>query len=253
MKKHVLSVVLATGLAVTSGGWAVSNDANQELLKVVETKDKSIKVKSTKIANLETVIVEKDNDLKANGLVIDKQKTQINKQKKKNNSLKGKNETLKNKNETLKEKNQRLEKELAEANFKKKQKGSDVVGKNLNNKNKNSKARTISTSGESIGSFKMTSYVAMCSEGCTGVTATGIDIRGITSYQGHHIIATDPNVIPLWSIVKITTNSGSFTAISLDTGGKIDGRKIDYLVSSESQARQNGVQDISIEIMRRGK
>lgn len=99
----------------------------------------------------------------------------------------------------------------------------------------------------------MTSYVAMCREGCTGITATGINIKGTTTYQGHRIIATDTSVIPLWSIVRINTNNDSFTAICLDTGGAINGNIIDYLVSSESEALNNGRQTVSIDIIRKGR
>jgi 3D (Asp-Asp-Asp) domain-containing protein len=72
-------------------------------------------------------------------------------------------------------------------------------------------------------------------------------------YQGHRIIATDPSVIPLWSIVKITTDNDSFTAISLDTGGGINGKEIDFLVSSEREAINIGRKIVSVELVRKGK
>lgn len=125
------------------------------------------------------------------------------------------------------------------------EKGSDESSKKLSSDNV--------SHGTNLGTFKMTSYIAMCKEGCTGITATGINIKNITTYQGHRIIATDPSVIPLWSIVRINSANGSFTAISLDTGGAIDGNTIDFLVGSTGEARQNGNMSVSIEMIRRGE
>ena len=58
-------------------------------------------------------------------------------------------------------------------------------------------------SGTSLGTFQVTGYGADC-VGCSGITAAGIDVRGgITHYQGYRVIATDPSVIPMFSIVNI--------------------------------------------------
>ena len=90
-------------------------------------------------------------------------------------------------------------------------------------------------------------YVAMCAEGCTGITATGIDVRSTIYTNGLRIIAVDPTVIPLGSIVYVELSNGSaFKAIAGDTGGAIRGHKIDVLVSSESEARQLGKQTATI-------
>src|SRR5690606_22069426 len=62
-----------------------------------------------------------------------------------------------------------------------------------------------------------TFYTARC-EGCTGITKTGIDVRNtIHTPDGYRIIATDPSLIPLGSIVKVTLENGkSFEAKAAD-------------------------------------
>ena len=93
-------------------------------------------------------------------------------------------------------------------------------------------------------------YVANCAEGCTGITATGLDVRSTIYSNGLRIIAVDPSVIPLGSIVYVELSNGSsFKAIAGDTGGAIKGYKIDVLVSSESEAVQLGRQTATITLL----
>lgn len=67
------------------------------------------------------------------------------------------------------------------------------------------------------------------------------------------MIAVDPSVIPLYSIVAVTLADGTtFTAQALDTGGAINGRDIDLLVASESEAWEFGRQSVEIELIRKG-
>ena len=224
MKKHILTVALATGLVITSSGWGTAHNANKELTEIVDDKDKQISQKSTEIANLENVIVEKDRKLDAEKQVIEKQEDQLQKKQDKISKLE----------KELKSAKEKLKRENVKANFNSEEKGSDVGGRKLN--------------------VKMTAYIAMCTEGCTGKTATGIDVRNITTYQGMKIIATDPNVIPLWSIVRVDFKNGeSFKAISLDTGGAINGNVVDYLMSSTSQALEFGKQYPTVTVLREGK
>ena len=100
----------------------------------------------------------------------------------------------------------------------------------------------------------VTAYQPLCTEGCTGITKTGYDVSSTVYYQGYNIIATDPSVIPLYSIVEISLNSGrKIKAISLDTGGAIKNHIVDFLVSSESEAIQFGRQKAKVTIIREGK
>lgn len=269
MKKQTIAgVILMIALLVTSGGWFMSNDKNQELIEIIVDKNETIEQKSTEIANLDDVIVLKDEKLEAEQTVIEKQKDQLQKNEKTNKSqkklLKSKDEEIKKLKAQVKKKPKVVEKVKVvekivykeKSNFNKSAKGSDVAkpqAKVATVKKPVTTSKPKATAqGKGIGTFSMTSYTAGCA-GCSGITATGIDVRGTSTYQGYRIIAVDPNVIPLWSIVRVNTGSSSFTAIALDTGGAIKGSKIDFLVGSHSEAIANGRQSVSIEMVRRGK
>jgi len=101
--------------------------------------------------------------------------------------------------------------------------------------------------------FEATAYVALCDTGCTGITRTGVDVRNTITYAGHRVIAVDPRVIPLDSLVRVNLADGTtFTATAQDTGGRIHGHIVDILVSSESDAWAFGRQRITIEVLRKG-
>lgn len=92
-----------------------------------------------------------------------------------------------------------------------------------------------------------TAYIAFCDTGCTGVTATGYDVKNTILYEGIRIIAVDPNVIPLHTIVTVTLpNGNSFPAIALDTGGAIQGNRVDLLVATHEEAIAFGRQALQI-------
>lgn len=101
--------------------------------------------------------------------------------------------------------------------------------------------------------YEATAYIALCDTGCTGKTATGVDVRNTIYSEGYRVIATDPDVIALGSIVRITLADGSnFEAIAADVGGAINGHDIDLLVASESEAWEFGRQAVEIEVIRYG-
>lgn len=87
-----------------------------------------------------------------------------------------------------------------------------------------------------------TAYTAYCN-GCSGVTATGIDLR---ANPGQKVIAVDPSIIPLGSKVHV---EGYGTAIAGDTGGAIKGNKIDVFVPSKSEAINFGVKKVKIKVL----
>ncbi len=87
-----------------------------------------------------------------------------------------------------------------------------------------------------------TAYTASCN-GCSGVTATGIDLR---KNPGQKVIAVDPAVIPLGSKVEV---EGYGTAIAGDTGGAIKGHKIDLFIPSQSEAMDFGVKQVKIKVL----
>lgn len=95
--------------------------------------------------------------------------------------------------------------------------------------------------------FEATAYTSRC-DGCIGITKTGIDVRNtIYNEKGQRIIAVDPNVIPLGSLVEVRLENGqTFVAEAADTGGAIKGKRIDILVETKKQAYQFGRQPVEV-------
>ena len=95
--------------------------------------------------------------------------------------------------------------------------------------------------------FEATAYTSRC-DGCIGITKTGIDVRNtIYNEKGQRIIAVDPNVIPLGSLVEVRLENGkTFVAEAADTGGAIKGKRIDILVETKKQAYQFGRQTVEV-------
>ena len=100
--------------------------------------------------------------------------------------------------------------------------------------------------------FEATAYTAFCSTGCTGITRTGYDVSETIYYEGMRVIAVDPNVIPLHSIVEVATGEKVFTAIALDTGGNIKSYRIDILKETKEGALKFGRRDVEIKIKKIG-
>ncbi|MBQ0138670.1 MAG: LysM peptidoglycan-binding domain-containing protein [Kurthia sp.] len=98
-----------------------------------------------------------------------------------------------------------------------------------------------SNSSERTLTMTATAYVADC-PGCSGITATGIDVRNSTP----NLIAVDPSVIPLGSTVWV---EGYGTAVAGDTGGAIKGNRIDLLVADYDTAVKYGVHTVTVEIL----
>ncbi len=101
-------------------------------------------------------------------------------------------------------------------------------------------------------------YAADC-RGCTGVTASGYNIRNTLYYSDQEfgnvrIVAADGS-IPFGTIIRIRTTNDVILAIVLDRGGIGFGKKylFDLLCESEQEAYQLGVlRNTSIEILRKG-
>src|SRR5699024_97290 len=96
----------------------------------------------------------------------------------------------------------------------------------------NSKTLTMSASA----------FTATCS-GCSGVTATGINLKANPNMK---VIAVDPNVIPLGSKVWV---EGYGEAIAGDTGGAIKGNRIDVHVPNKSAAYSWGVRTVQVKVI----
>lgn len=91
-------------------------------------------------------------------------------------------------------------------------------------------------------SVTATAYTAQCN-GCSGVTATGVDLN---SNPNAKVIAVDPSVIPLGSKVYV---EGYGYATAADTGGAINGNKIDLHVPTKEEALNFGVQQVNVTIV----
>ena len=87
-----------------------------------------------------------------------------------------------------------------------------------------------------------TAYTGQC-EGCSGVTATGIDLNANPNAK---VIAVDPSVIPLGSKVWV---EGYGEAIAGDTGGAIKGNKIDVHVPDQSAALNWGRKSVTVKVL----
>jgi 3D (Asp-Asp-Asp) domain-containing protein len=98
-----------------------------------------------------------------------------------------------------------------------------------------------------------TAYTAFCNTGCTGVTATGTNVANTVYKDGHRVVAVDPRVIPLGSLIHVEAEDRSFIGIADDTGGAIKGNKVDVLVKNKPRAYAFGKQDVKITVLREGR
>lgn len=177
--------------------------------------------------------VEKEAELKAEAKSDEKpkQKEQAKKQTAKNN------QDQKEKKVATKEKD-----EAKNNTDKSKDKSSEKASKpDKKSDKKPDSAKKPESDGESF-TVTSTAYTATCA-GCTGVTSTGIDLK--EDPEGKKVIAVDPDVIPLGSVVNV---EGYGTAIAGDTGGAINGKKIDVFVPTDEEATAWGVQTVKVTI-----
>jgi len=82
-------------------------------------------------------------------------------------------------------------------------------------------------------------------QGTNNIVATTFNLD-YTRVKNLPIVATDPNVIPLYSIVEIK-DLGAF--ISLDTGGAIKGNRIDILFNTKKEALLFGKQQMEVRVI----
>jgi 3D (Asp-Asp-Asp) domain-containing protein/LysM repeat protein len=107
---------------------------------------------------------------------------------------------------------------------------------------KSDEEASVEKSAEKEITVEATAYTANC-EGCSGTTKTGIDL---IANPNQKVIAVDPDVIPLGTKVHV---EGYGEAIAGDTGGAIEGNKIDVFIPSESEAKQWGRKDVQVKIL----
>jgi 3D (Asp-Asp-Asp) domain-containing protein len=86
--------------------------------------------------------------------------------------------------------------------------------------------------------------------------ATAYALRGRTSsgiYVRRGVIAADPRVIPIGSVVQIITPGYSGVYTVHDTGGKIKGKIVDVWMGSPREARIFGRRKIKLHVLRWGR
>jgi 3D (Asp-Asp-Asp) domain-containing protein len=90
----------------------------------------------------------------------------------------------------------------------------------------------------------------------TNFQATAYALRGRTfsgMYVRRGVIAADPRVIPIGSVVQLVTPGYSGIYTVQDTGGKIKGKIVDVWVGSTREARFFGRRQIKLHVLRWGK
>ncbi|GAB4074878.1 resuscitation-promoting factor [Barrientosiimonas marina] len=118
---------------------------------------------------------------------------------------------------------------------------SDKTKDNQKSSQSNQKSSQNKPDGKTV-SVTATAYTADC-DGCSGITATGVNLNANPNKK---VIAVDPDVIPLGTEVYV---EGYGRATAADTGGAINGNKIDVHVASESKANNWGVQNVNVTIL----
>lgn len=151
--------------------------------------------------------------------------------------------------ELTKENGKTVSKELVSEKTVKK-KVDEVVA--IGTKEKKAAVTPVSTSSKSSASSSSsaeeyyvtaTAYTSGCN-GCTGKTATGVNLRANPNAK---IIAVDPSFIPLGTKVYV---EGYGYATAADTGGAVNGKKIDVFVPSTADAYNWGVKTVKIKVFR---
>jgi len=157
---------------------------------------------------------------------------------------------LKNVNNDLSEEVKNLKKELGEVKKEEAKTDGRYVNTVSNGNRSSSNNGSVDNSAKRVDkTFEATFYTAFCPTGCTGVTATGVDVSKSIYHEGKRIIAVDPNVIPLGSHVRVTLADGtSFEATAQDVGGDIRGDRIDILVKTREEAYRLGRQKVRVEV-----
>lgn len=78
-----------------------------------------------------------------------------------------------------------------------------------------------------------------------GRTASGMDAQP-------GMIAADPRVLPLGTVVHLRSGSYTGTYKVMDTGGRIRGRRVDVYVATHKEAVQFGRRQVKIKVLGRG-
>lgn len=80
----------------------------------------------------------------------------------------------------------------------------------------------------------------------TGITASG-------EYTHRHIVAADPDILPIGSRIKIR-NAGKYSGeyVVADTGQKIQGRRLDIYMPNTAECKKFGVKRVRVRVVQLG-
>ncbi|MFB3904360.1 MAG: 3D domain-containing protein [Acidobacteriota bacterium] len=84
----------------------------------------------------------------------------------------------------------------------------------------------------------------------TAYSVRGTTASGVTVNTG--IVAADPDVLPIGSVIELKLGSHSGIYTVLDTGGFIKGNRIDIYVPDSDQALEFGRRQVKIRVLRHG-
>ncbi len=82
------------------------------------------------------------------------------------------------------------------------------------------------------------------SQGTNDTCAVGLNLE---TWSELPVVAVDPEVIPLYSVIEIEGLGGFIAA---DTGGLITGRHIDVLMDSKEEAQEFGVKNLKVRVIK---
>lgn len=84
----------------------------------------------------------------------------------------------------------------------------------------------------------------------TAYSDYGITSSGVLANTG--IIAADPKVLPIGSIIEIDAGKYSGIYTVMDTGSAVKGERIDIFIPSYEEAMSFGTRTVAVKILRRG-
>lgn len=96
---------------------------------------------------------------------------------------------------------------------------------------------------QSLGLFTITAYCPC--EKCCGNWSDGITATGTKATQGE-TIAVDPSIIELGSIVYFDGIDGFGGYVAEDTGGAINGNRIDLFFDDHQEALEWGIKELEV-------
>lgn len=197
-----------------------------------------IKLKEEK----EAIVKEKENlDQEKNKLVSLKKSNEVTLLRL-NKSVEEEKKALSN----VKEKeNQIVASEAAKAketqeNSKRAKEAKEVASNNSNS----SEGQTLSRGESNSGSYSKVMMMEATAYAGHGITASGNPTN--RNPNGYSTIAVDPRVIPMYSKVYV---EGYGYAIALDTGGAIQGNRIDLFMNSEAECNSWGRRTVKVYVI----